>query len=179
MNAPAASSTPTDTHPAAPGPATRGDRLGGPLWVVVGLAVVTAAWRTDRMSQQGVPWFGAPGLVPGLLGVAIVVLGLLLSLRARRASPAAEPDDDPPDLRILGVSLLLCLGFAGVVLGHGPSFGLAAGVYLFIHVAFLQWRARRAAHQTLRGLAVAAAVAVGGGVLVPLVFEQVFLVRLP
>ena len=88
MNTPAASPTPLDASLPAPGPATRGDRLGGPLWVVVGLAVVTAAWRTDRMSQQGVPWFGAPGLVPGLLGVAIVVLGLLLSLRARRAGSA-------------------------------------------------------------------------------------------
>ena len=84
-----------------------------------------------------------------------------------------------PDWRILVVSLVLCLAFAGAALGHGPSFGVAAGAYLFLHVAFLQWRERRAAGQTLRGLALAAAVAVGGGVLVPLVFEQIFLVRLP
>lgn len=170
-----------DTRPPATSPATPGDRLGGPLWVVFGLAVVVAAWRTDRMSQQGVPWFGTPGLVPGLLGVAIMVVGLLLSLRAGHLpqGAGAAADDDPPDLRILAVSLLLCLGFAGAVLGHGPSFGIAAGAYLFAHVAFLQWRQRRAADQTLRGLVVAAAVAVGGGVLIPLVFEQIFLVRLP
>ena len=118
-----------------------------------------------------------PPAQPGLLGIALVVTGLLLTLRAwREPRGAAEP---APDWAILGVSLLLCLGFAGIVLGHGPSFGVAAGIYLFLHVAFLQWAERRAAGQTLRGLAVAAAVGIGGGVLVPLVFEQIFLVRLP
>lgn len=170
---------PSDPAATAPAETARlgGDRLGGPLWIAFGVAVVVAAWRTDRMAAQGVPWFGAPGLMPGLLGLAIVLGGLLLTLRAFRAprEPAAEALDWP----VLSVTLLLSLGFAGLVLGHGPSFGVAAGLYLFIHVAFLQWPERRAAGQTLRGLAVAAAVAVGGGVLIPLVFEQIFLVRLP
>jgi hypothetical protein len=156
---------------------TRSDRLGGPLWVVFGIAVVVAAWRTERMAAQGVHWFGAPGLVPGLLGIAIGVAGLLLTLRAWRAPRGTPPP--APDWGILGVSLVLCLAFAGAALGHGPSFGVAAGAYLFLHIAFLQWRERRQAGQTVRGLAVAAAVAIGGGVLVPLVFEQIFLVRLP
>jgi hypothetical protein len=156
---------------------THGDRIGGPLWLVFGAAVLVAAWRTERMAEQGVPWFGAPGLVPGLLGIALMFTGLLLTLRAWR-SPRG-PAGAPPEWRILGISLLLCLGFAGLVLGHGPSFGVAAGLYLFLHISFLQWRERRAAGQTLRGLVVAAAVAVGGGLLVPLVFEQIFLVRLP
>ena len=154
-----------------------GDRLGGPLWVVFGLAIAVVAWRTDRMTAQGVPWFGAPGLVPGLLGIAIVLVGLLLTARAWR-TPGTDAAESI-DWRVFIVSLLLCLGFAGVVLGHGPSFGVAAGVYLFIHIAYLEWSARRAAGQTLRGLGVAAATAIAAGILVPLVFEQIFLVRLP
>lgn len=158
-------------------PRALGDRLGGPLWVVFGLAVIVAAWRTERMSEQGVRWFGAPGLVPGLLGIAIAIVGLLLSLRAWRGS--RQTDVAATDWRTFGVSLLLCLGFAGAVLGHGPAFGVAAGVYLFVHIAYLEWPTRRAAGQTLRGLAVAAATGIAGGILVPLVFEQIFLVRLP
>lgn len=166
-----------DTEAASDRHQALGDRLGGPMWVVLGIAVVVAAWRTERMAAQGVQWFAAPGFVPGLLGLAIAFAGLQLTLRAWRSAPATA--EKAPNWRVLGVTLLLCLGFAGVVLGHGPSFGLAAGVYLFAHVALLQWRERRAAGQTLRGLIVAAAVAVGGGVMVPLVFEQIFLVRLP
>lgn len=158
-------------------PHARSDRLGGPLWVVFGLAVIVGAWRTERMSEQGVRWFGAPGLVPGLLGIAIAIVGLLLSLRAWRSS--GQTADEAIDWRAFAVSLLLCLGFAGVVLGHGPTFGVAAGVYLFVHIAYLEWPTRRAARQTLRGLGVAAATGIVGGVLVPLVFEQIFLVRLP
>jgi len=157
--------------------AARSDRLGGPLWVVFGFAVVAGAWRTERMDAQGVRWFGEPGLVPGLLGLAIVLVGLLLTLRSWRKT--AGTVGEAVDWRVLGVSLLLCLGFAGVVLGHGPSFGVAAGVYLFVHIAYLEWPARRAAGQALRGLAVAALAGIGGGILVPLVFEQIFLVRLP
>lgn len=165
------------TEPAPEPAGHRGDRFGGPLWVVFGLAVITAAWRTDRMAEQGVAWFAAPGLVPGLLGIALVGLGLALTARAwrRPGTGEAEVIDRP----VLAVSLLLCLGFAGIVLGHGPSFGLATGLYLFLHIAYLEWRARRAAGQTLRGLAVAALTGVAGGVLIPLVFEQIFLVRLP
>ncbi len=158
------------------GPA-RSDRLGGPLWVVFGLAVVAGALRTERMEAQGVRWFGAPGLVPGLLGLAIVIVGLLLTLRAWRKPVGGG--GETVDWRVLCVSLLLCLGFAGLVLGHGPSFGVAAGVYLFVHIAYLEWPKRRAAGQTLRGLVVAALTGVAGGILVPLVFEQIFLVRLP
>jgi hypothetical protein len=153
------------------------DRLGGPLWVVFGLAVVAGAWRTERMAEQGVRWFGAPGLVPGLLGIAIAFVGLLLSLRAWRGSKQTAAE--VTDWRAFAVSLLLCLGFAGVVLGHGPAFGVAAAGYLFLHIAFLEWPARRAAGQTLRGLVVAAITGIAGGILVPLVFEQIFLVRLP
>lgn len=166
-----------DTASTTAPPLLSGDRLGGPLWVVFGIAVVVAAWRTERMAAQGVPWFGAPGLVPGLIGGAIVIAGLGLSWRAWRSAPGAAAE--PADWGVLALSLLLCLGFAGAVLGSGLSFGVAAGLYLFVHVACLQWRQRRAAGQTLRGLLVAAAVGVGGGVGVPLVFEQVFLVRLP
>src|SRR5690242_6558353 len=123
----------TDANPAmedTPAVGHRSDRVGGPLWVVLGVAVLVEALRTDRLQVQGVPWFGAPGLVPGLLGIAIAVAGLLLTLRAWRGP--LVPAGPAPDWRVLAVSFLLSLGFAGAVLGHGPSFGLAAGVYLFL-----------------------------------------------
>lgn len=154
-----------------------GDRLAGPLWVVFGVAVVVGALQTDRMAAQGVKWFGAPGLVPGLLGIAVTLAGMMLTWRAWRAPRPQSAPQQP--WAAFTSTLLLCLAFAGVAIGHGVPFGVAAAVYLFVHIAFLQWRERRAAGQILRGLAVAAAVGVGGGILVPLVFEQIFLVRLP
>ncbi len=159
---------------------TRVDRVGGPLWVVLGVAMVVGALRIDRMESQGVQWFGAPGLVPGLLGLAMVCAGVVLSLRAWRAAVPPVAAAQESDLwRRVGLSLALCLVFAIGLVGHGLSFSLACGVYLFAHVCLLQWNDRRAAGQTARGLLVAGAVAVGGALLVPLIFQELFLVRLP
>ncbi len=96
------------------------------------------------------------------------------------ASAPADPSDELAwNLPRVGLTLLLCLGFAAGLVGRGLPFGLLAGLYLFTHIALLQWTERRAAGQTWRGLALAAAVALGGGLIVPFIFESVFLVRLP
>jgi Tripartite tricarboxylate transporter TctB family len=169
----------TDNNDAAPD-LTWVDRICGPLWVVLGVAMVVGASRIDRMESQGVKWFGAPGLVPGLLGLAMVGAGVVLSLRAWRASVAPGAADRRSNVwRRVGLSLALCLVFAIGLVGHGLPFSVACGLYLFAHVALLQWNDRRAAGQTARGLLVAGAVAVGGAVLVPLIFQDLFLVRLP
>jgi len=156
------------------------DRIGGPLWVVLGVAIVVGAWRVERMEAQGVKWFAAPGLVPGLLGVAIVVAGVALALRARPGLIAgAGEGPSGGDFGRIAVTLAICLLYAGGLVGHGLSFAVATGVYLFTHISILQWRERKQAGQLGRGLALAAAVALGAAVLVPLVFERLFLVRLP
>ena len=157
---------------------SRSDRLGGPMWVVIGTAITVGALRIDRLNAQGVEWFAAPGLLPGVLGVVIAICGVLMALRALRA-PALAEDEGAADWGRVGLTLLLCLGFAAGLVGHVLHFGLAAGVYLFAHVTLLQWHERRAAGQTLRGLLVAAAVAVGGALVVPFIFQTIFLVRLP
>jgi len=170
----------TSSAPTAPPVA---DRVWGPGWVVFGAAIMLGAWRTDRLQAQGVEWFAAPGLLPGILGLLIALTGVLIAVRARRSvvgSSIADPGDEQAwDLRRVGLTLLLCLGFAAGLVGRGLPFGALAGVYLFTHITLLQWPERRAAGQTLRGLALAAAVAVGGALIVPFIFESVFLVRLP
>jgi hypothetical protein len=159
-------------------PAT--DRIDGPLWIVLGAAITVGALRMERLEAQGVEWFAAPGLLPGILGVLIVASGLLISLRIWRAKDVAVLEAPTPGERVrIALTMLLCLGFAAGLVGHGLPFGVAAALYLFAHIALLQWPERRASGRVVRGLLVAGAVAVGAGFAVPFVFEQVFLVRLP
>lgn len=155
------------------------DRLHGPLWVVFGAAVTVGALQIDRLGAQGVEWFAAPGLLPAILGVFIALSGVLISLRAWRAAALAQRESDAGERRRVLITLALCIGFAAGLVGRGLPFGVAAGLYLFAHIALLQWDERRAAGTTLRGIALAAAVAVGTALAVPFVFEQLFLVRLP
>ncbi|WP_280155721.1 tripartite tricarboxylate transporter TctB family protein [Piscinibacter sp. XHJ-5] len=156
------------------------DRIDGPLWVVVGAAITVGALRTERLQSQGVEWFAAPGLLPGILGLLIAATGVLISLRIRRAKQVSVPETgEPGERRRIAMTMLLCLGFAAGLVGHGVPFGVAAILYLFGHIALLQWHERRRSGQVVRGLLVAAAVAVAAGLAVPFVFEQLFLVRLP
>ena len=155
------------------------DRIGGPLWVVLGAAMAVGAWRLERLQDQGVKWFAAPGLVPGLLGLAIAAAGTALCLRARgQPAPPAGAAWGGEAARI-ALTLAVCLLYAGVLVGRGLPFALATGLYLFVHIGMLQWHERRQAGQLGRGLLQAAAVALGAAILVPLVFERIFLVRLP
>lgn len=52
---------------AAPSP--RADLHDAVGWIVLGLVVVLASWRMDRLEDQHINPLTVPGLVPGLLGV--------------------------------------------------------------------------------------------------------------
>ena len=58
-------------------------------------------------------------------------------------------------------------------------FPVAATLFLFLQISILQYPERKAKHEVAKGLAIAAAVAVGAATAISLLFQYVFLVRLP
>ena len=168
----------------APLPSARSDLYGGVFWVALGIAIAIGSWNMDRLEQQGVSFYTAPGLVPGVLGVLLVICGSVLGGRALRQG-ALGRDEHPPvllnrdTLRRAGLALLLTIGFAVGLVGHGVPFPVAATVFLFLQIAVLQYPERKAKNEIGRGLLAAAAVAAGAAVTISLLFQYVFLVRLP
>jgi hypothetical protein len=68
------------------------DRIGGLIWVAFGIAVVYGAWAMDRLQSLGIPPATAPGVVPGLLGIAFIIFGSILLVRHESgAGDASEP----------------------------------------------------------------------------------------
>jgi hypothetical protein len=167
-----------------PRPSARADLYGGLFWITFGIAIAVASWNMDRLEKQGVSFYTAPGLVPGILGVLMVILGLVLTGRALREG-ALSQDQRPPvlfnadTLKRAGVALLLTIGFAVGLVGHGVPFPVAATAFLFLQISILQYPERKARNEVSRGLLVAAAVAVGAATAISLLFQYVFLVRLP
>ena len=150
--------------------------------MVIGIAIAIGSWNMDRLEKQGVPGFAAPGLVPGILGVLITLTALVIVMRSvGRGALAATSKGErgPATPGRAALALVLCLGFAGGLVGHGLPFWMAASTYLFLHVFLLQLPERRAAGQVKRGIAVAAAVALGAGLTISTIFQYAFLVRLP
>lgn len=167
-----------------PRPSARADLYGGACWMAFGAAIVVGSWNMDRLERLGVSFYTAPGLMPGILGVLMIVCGAVLGLRALREG-ALGPAQRPPVLlergmlRRAGLALLLALGFAAGLVGHGLPFPVAAAIYLFIQIAVIQYPERRAKNEVGRGLVVAALVAVIAASVISALFQYVFLVRLP
>jgi hypothetical protein len=159
-------------------PSARADLYGGAFWIALGAIITIASWRMDRLERLGVSFFTAPGLLPGILGVMILACGLVLTLRAW---PEAMGANQRPALLLnrdtlqrVGVTLLLCLGFAIGLVGHGMPFWLAATLYLFAQITVLEYPER--GRKALVRAAVIAPLAAGA---IAFVFQTLFLVRLP
>ena len=162
----------------------RADFIAALLWIAFGVAIAIASWRMDRLENQDINPYTIPGLLPGLLGVAIVFFGTLMLLRSWRAGGLASRTGGVPrmtgsDVRRFAIIVALCLVFGVVLVGHGLPFWVAAALYVASTIAVLQYPQRRAENQVLRGLVVAIIIGVGAGVVITLVFQEFFLVRLP
>jgi hypothetical protein len=157
----------------------RDELLGAGVFAAVGAAIAVAAWRMDRLADRGIERWSAPGLLPGFVGVLMLLLALVLAGQARRL-PATAADAAAPGSakRTLGASVL-CVLFAGVTLGHGLPFVIEGAVFIFVFTTLFSWREWRGAGRTGRGLLQTLAVAVLASACISWLFESVFLVRLP
>jgi len=164
-------------------------------WIALGVAIAIGAFRMDRLAQMNIEPWSAPGLVPGLLGVLIALFGAVLAWRERSgtaaaatagsaATDAAAPrDPDAPSPRAgavrIGAVLVLCAVFVFGLLGRGLPFVATASALVFAWIAMLRLPEWRAAGTVPRGLAGAAAIALGACFTIAHLFQDLFLVRLP
>jgi putative tricarboxylic transport membrane protein len=120
-----------------------------------------------------------PGLVPGALGSIILALGTALLMRAARAGGwrlAGLRVEGGPGTQRLVLALVLCLGYAAGLVGRIP-FWLATFLFVTAFVVLLEWA--QAKGPRWRRLLIAAVYGAAVSAAVTLVFQEVFLVRLP
>jgi hypothetical protein len=155
-------------------------------WAGLGAAILIASLRMDRLESQSINPYTVPGLLPALLGLVMLLLASLLALRSWRRGAFAADDSNAPRFdaalaRRVALVLALCLTFGVALVGHGLPFWLAAALFVSVAIMSLQQPLRRATGRTLglRDVATAIAIGLGAGVAITLVFQQIFLVRLP
>jgi hypothetical protein len=166
--------------------------------------VLVASWRIDRLENLGINPWSIPGLLPGIVGLLIMLLATVLAWQARSAvapSEAAPPADGPARAAGSGpspvpagqaapdgspalwgrtlVATALCVLFAGVSLGRGLSFLAEAATFIFLFIVAFSWPQWRLQGRLLRGLATTLAIALIAAAFISWLFESVFLVRLP
>lgn len=155
-------------------------------WIVLGVAIVIGSVTMDRLEAQNVNPYTVPGLLPGLLGLAMVLLGALLAVRSLRRGAMDKPlprptAHDRAQRRRIWIVAALCIVYGVVLIGHGLPFWVASTIYVTGSILILQ---RISADPKERALtpalwAKAIVIGLGSAVITQLVFQELFLVRLP
>ncbi|MBR0648423.1 tripartite tricarboxylate transporter TctB family protein [Roseomonas terrae] len=161
--------------PASP----RADLVTAAVLCVFGIAVVTQAWQMPRFVEQSGTGLTAPGIVPGFYGVVIALLSIVLGMRAiRRGGWAVRgaAQGSAADRRQLATAAVLGVVYAGGMVGRVP-FWLASALFVFAFTTAFEWEL--GPQGRLRRVIEAALIGIGTGIGVMLVFEKLFLLRLP
>jgi hypothetical protein len=164
-------------------PSPLADLLTGAAWLAVATGIVIGAWQMDRLERLSAVIYTAPGLVPGMLGVALGAMSLVLIGRSLYAGASAT-NTRIPSIRLadhwrLIAALLLGLAFSIGLVGRGLPFWLVAATYVAVMVFVFQFSERRRDRQLVRGALIACVYGVLSGLAIHYLFQDLFLVRLP
>ena len=162
-------------------PSPRADFVWSLIWVGFGVALTIASWNMDRLENQHINPYTAPGLVPGALGLGLVLLGGTLMVRALRAGIAAPffGGESTTGFKRLALALFLCVGYAAGLVGNGPPFWLSTFLFVTSAIFVFRYPEHKSTNTVLRGAITAAACGACTAFAVTLIFQEIFLVRLP
>ena len=162
----------------------KSDLIGGALWALFGALILIAALRMDTFESMGATFYTRPGLVPAIFGGILIALGLALSARSfskktatsdNHASAPEHHDGQPNDQnKRVAITLALCLLYALVAIGRVhfiPSSGVFIAVFAYLFAPD--------SYSLKRKVVMAGIVGFGTATTIGLVFEKIFLVRLP
>jgi len=164
----------------------RADLRDALAWTALGVVTLIGSIRMDRLEQQHINPVTIPGLLPGLLALAMIVLGVVLGLRSWRRGALAQAVPAPSPLqreqrRRVAIAIALCLGYAVVLIGRGLPFWLGSSVYVTASILVFRRLSPNLDERHLgpRAVVQSLVIGVGASVVTWLVFERLFLVRLP
>jgi hypothetical protein len=164
----------------------RSDLRGGLGWMVLGGAVLIGSITMDRLEQQNINPYTIPGLLPGILGLAMLLLGALLALRSWRRGALSQPRlpftaHQRETRKRVWTVIALCTIYSVGLIGHGIPFWAASALFVVASIVILQRMSRDEVERRLtpRFWLKASVIGVAAAVLTHLVFQELFLVRLP
>lgn len=162
----------------------RADLVTGCVLAGLGLAIVYVSWTMPRLEVRGIHPATVPGLVPGLLGLILAFCGAALAIKAFREGRGEGGWVDffsllrSAEMGRLAVVGGLALVYALLLVGLLP-FWLATALFVFVFIVVFETWLSPSPKPLPCSLLWAGVQAVLVGIVVTLVFQNGFLVRLP
>jgi hypothetical protein len=164
----------------------RSDFEQGVGWMVFGAAVLVGSLTMDRLESQNINPYTIPGLLPALLGIAMLLLGAVLTLRSWRRGafslPVAPATAHQREARKrVWTVIALCTIYSVALIGHGLPFWLASAIFVTGTILIIQRMSQDPDERrlTLKLWLKAIVIGLASAVITQLVFQELFLVRLP
>ena len=164
----------------------RADFLTSILLMAFGIMIVVLSVQMPRLEHRGINPYTVPGIVPGLLGVAITVMSVILLARsflrkgfvldltrARITALLAVPQ-----LRRVLVTLIFCLVYANVMIGR-LWYPASTFIFVFGFILLFEYRRDHPLGRQKGRVTFAGVEALLTATVVSVVFRYLFLVRLP
>ena len=153
--------------------------------IAFGITALAMALQMPRVMGRGESPYSAPGLLPAILGTVIAGLGFILLVRSLvrtkgrvgvSGSSFKHFFTETGTIRII-VTIALCLCYTAL-LGK-VFFPLLAFLFIFVFVLCFEYELKESLRSQIKKILAAALLAVCTSAGVTLIFQYLFLVRLP
>lgn len=165
-------------------PINRTDLIAGLLVICLGMFALIGSWQMPRFENRGADPFTIPGLTPGLLGIIITGLGLMLLVRAMRGyhvtgggKPTITQWSQSSALRTI-FTVAAVIIYASLLFGR-MHFVLATTIFIFAFSFGAEWINNERKHSIPVTAALSLVLSVCAAFAIHYVFTSIFLVRLP
>ena len=164
------------------------DLVTGLLLATAGIAILVMSIDMPRFEERGVNPWTVPGIMPGAIGAILALLATGLVVRSLRRMRRAEDDQAaecvestsatrPTGAVAVAIAAIIAGGYVAL-LGALP-FGWLTFFFLIVFMAAFEFRQWRQEQRKWLRPAWIAGIAAALALVVPFVFETLFLVRLP
>lgn len=165
---------------------TRKDFITSIVLIVFSITIVVMSYTMPRLEQRGIDPLSAPGVVPGMIGMVLLCLALILFFRSiKNGGYRLFSKNDHSDRPVhqgavtrvsltLILSLIYAIGFLGRL-----NYSISTGLFIFSFICLFEFQSGKSLREQKKVFLFALFQAVAASALITLVFQYLFLVDLP
>ncbi|MCK5516895.1 MAG: tripartite tricarboxylate transporter TctB family protein [Desulfobulbaceae bacterium] len=166
---------------------TRKDFIASIVLIVFSITIIVISYTMPRLERRGIDPLSAPGVVPGMIGLVLLCLALILFIRSirnggyrifKKTELPADGHRHQGAVTRVSLTLIISLIYAIGFLGH-LNYSIGTGIFIFSFICLFEIQSGQSLRVQMKIILLALIQAVVASVLITLVFQNLFLIDLP